>query len=185
MVLSTIATLGTIASAIYGGIQSSRQNRNAQRLANEQKARNEQFYDSEIARPVTSRSDYLAMLGRQRDLLNEQYRRARATSMVAGGTDAQTALLSAGANKVLADTTAQYAGTSSNRKDSLRLQKNSMNNTLTDRQIQTYQNAGNQIATSAGQVSKAGAGVMAYDTYTLADDLKALGLRREKTNTTA
>lgn len=186
MVLSAIAALGSIGAAIYAGIQSNRRAKDAQNQLERARQDNERFYRSEAARPVTTRSDYLAMLGRQRDMLNTQYRRARATATVAGGTDAQLAMMQQGANQTMADTTAQMAAGTSSRKDSLRMQGNNVNNQYRQQQYQAMSNAADAVANAGGQVSRAASGLAAADLNTLSDDLTIFGLnrgqKREQTN---
>lgn len=180
MVLSALAALASVGSAIYAGIQSNRRAKDAQRQLESARQDNERFYRSEVARPVTGRSDYLAMLGRQRDVINSGYRRARATNVVAGGTDAQLAMMQQGANQTMADTTAQMAASTSSRKDSLRLQGNQVNNGYRQQQYVAMSNAADAVANAGGQVSRAASGLAAADLNTLSDDLTIFGLSKGK-----
>lgn len=178
MILSAIAALGSLGAAIYSGIQSNRRAKDAQNQLERARQDNERFYRSEAARPVTTRSDYLAMLGNQREMLNTQYRRARATAAVAGGTDAQLAMMQQGANQTMADTTAQMAAQTSSRKDNLRMQGNSVNNQYRQQQYQAMSNAADAVAAAGGQVTRAASGLAAADLNTLSDDLSVFGLNR-------
>ena len=83
-IIGGVASLG---AAIYGGIKSGQYNRKAEQLIQNQRDDNKRWYDIKMAQDYTQRSDVQAAIKRQRELLDEQYKRAKATNAVMGGTD--------------------------------------------------------------------------------------------------
>ena len=179
MLLSAIGALGTLGATIYSGIQSRRLNEQAQADIRAQRQRNEDFYRTELARPTTTRGDYLDMLGRQRDLLNEQYGRARRVAAVTGETDAQIQGYRDAANKAIADTTSSMAASAAGRQDSLRSQMMTSDNGFAGQEAALLQGQAQQVANAGAQVSKAGSKLIGIDGIgDLSDELAALGLKK-------
>ena len=106
MVGSLIGAAAQVGSSIYGAIKSSQANKRAQQLIQNQRDENQKWYDQKMAEDYTQRTDVQNVLRKQRELLQEQYQRARATNLVAGGTDESLALQQAAANNAMGDTMA-------------------------------------------------------------------------------
>ena len=151
--LSGAAALG---AAIYGGMASSIQNRKARELIQQQRDENRRWYDIQMARDYTRRSDVQAAINRQRELLDEQYKRARATNVVAGGTDEALALQQQGANQALSNTMTDIAAQASSYKDNVERQYRQQDAALNQQQAQTYQQQAAASAKAASQVVDAG-----------------------------
>ena len=117
MVSAIIGAVGALGSAIYGGIKSAQDNQRAQALIQQQRDENKAWYNLRRNQDYTQRADVQAAIKRQRELLNEQYDRARATNVVAGGTDEALALQQKAANQSLSNTMTDVAAQSSAYKD--------------------------------------------------------------------
>ena len=125
-----------------------------------QRDENQKWYDQKMAEDYTQRSDVQNILRKQRDLLNEQYQRARATNIVAGGTDESLALQQQAANETMGDTIADIAADASNYKDSIENQYRAQDAALNQQQIGVEQAKAQAIAQAAGQMGSAVGGLV-------------------------
>ena len=151
-VLGGVTALG---AAIYGGIKSGKYNRKAEELIQNQRDANKQWYEIASARDYTQRSDVQAAIKKQRELLNEQYNRAKASSVVAGGTDEALALQKAAANQSLAQTTTDIAARASDYKDDVERQFRQQDQALNQQQAANYQQIAANTAQAASQAVNA------------------------------
>jgi hypothetical protein len=117
MAEGSIGLTAAIVGALYGGIKSGKLNRRAVKILQQQKNDNQNWYDVKMSSDYTQRADVQAAIKKQRELLQEQYDRARATNVVAGGTDEALALQKQAANQSLADTATSVAARSADYKD--------------------------------------------------------------------
>ena len=150
-----------IGSAIYGQIKSNQLNKQAQAELDARREENKNWYNQKMNEDYMMRSDVQNVLRKQRELLDEQYKRAKASNIVAGGTDESLALQQQAANKTMGDTMADIAANASAYKDNVEQQYRNQENSLSQRQQQIYANQANAVASAAGQASKAGAGLLA------------------------
>lgn len=102
------------------------------------------------------RSDVQAAINKQRELLDEQYKRARATNTVAGGTDASLALQRESANRATADTMSNVAANAAEYKDNIEQQYRAQDAALNQQQAQNHQQQAAQISQAASQAVNAG-----------------------------
>ena len=135
-----------------------------------QRDENRKWYDQKMAEDYMQRSDVQNVLRKQRELLNEQYQRARATNIVAGGTDESLALQQQAANEAMGDTMADIAANAATMadiaanaadyKDSIENQYRAQDAALNQQQIGVEQAKAQSIAQAAGQVGSAVSGLM-------------------------
>lgn len=163
MIGTLIGTAAQVGGSIYGAIKSSQANNRAQQMIQNQRDENKRWYEGKISGDYTQRPDAQNFLRKQRELLNEQYKRARALNAVAGGTDESLALQKAAANDAMGDTIADLASQSATYKESLEQQYRANDAALNQQQAQTEMNQANQIASAAGQMGSAVSGLMASD----------------------
>jgi len=156
MLTTAIGAVGALGSAIYGAIKSSKANNQARRLIQQQRDENRRWYDTKMNQDYTLRTDVQNAINKQRELLDEQYKRAKATNVVSGGSDASVALQKEAANKSLADTTADIAAAGANYKDSVEQQYRAQDAALNQQQAQSYQQQAAQTAAAASQGVNAG-----------------------------
>ena len=160
MVGQLIGAAAQIGSSIYGAIKSSQANKRAEQMIQNQRDENKKWYDQKMAEDYMQRSDVQNVLRKQRELLNEQYQRARATNIVAGGTDESLALQQQAANETMGDTMANIAANASDYKDSIEQQYRANDAALNQQQIGVEQGKAQSIAQAAGQVGSAVSGLM-------------------------
>lgn len=156
MITAAIGAGLSLASAIYGGIKSSQANNRARRLIQQQRDDNKRWYDTRMVQDYTMRTDAQAAINRQRELLNEQYNRARKTGVVSGATDEAVAMQKAAANKAVSDTTTEIASQASAYKDNVERQFRAQDAALNQQQAQSHQQQAAQTAQAASQAVNAG-----------------------------
>ena len=160
-ILGTIlGTAAQIGSRIYGAVQSSKANKEAMNLIKQQREDNKKWYEQKMSEDYLKRPDIQNVLRKQRDLVNEQYQRAKATSVVAGGTDEALALQQQQANETLGDTTANIAAQSTDYKEQVENAYRTQDATLNQQEIGIKQAQAQNIATAAGQMGKAVSGLV-------------------------
>lgn len=161
MVGQIIGAAAQIGSSIFGAIKSSQANKRATEMIQNQRAENKKWYDQKMAEDYMQRSDIQNVLRKQRELLNEQYQRARATNIVAGGTDESLALQQQAANEAMGDTMADIAANASAYKDSVEQQYRAQDAAINQQMIGVEQGNAQAIAQAAGQIGSAVGGLMA------------------------
>ena len=160
MVGTILGAAAQVGSSIYGAIKSSQANKRAEQLLKNQRDENKKWYDQKMAEDYTKRTDVQNVLRKQRELLQEQYQRARATNLVAGGTDESLALQQQAANQAMGDTMANIAAQASSYKEGVENQFRTQDAALNQQQIANEQNRAQAIANAAGQVGSAVSGLM-------------------------
>lgn len=121
---------------------------------------NRKWYEEKMVEDYTKRADVQNILRRQRDLLSEQYQRARATNIVAGGTDESLALQQEAANKAMGETMADIAAQSAEYKQGVENQFRAQDAALQQQLVGVDQSKAQAVANAAGQVGKAVGGLM-------------------------
>lgn len=149
-----------VGSSIYGAIKSSQANKRAEALLQNMRDENRKWYEQRMAEDYTKRADVQNVLRKQKELLQEQYQRARATNVVGGGTDEALALQQQAANQTMGDTMADIAAQSENYKEGIESQYRGQETALTKQQIGIEQGKAQAIANAAGQVGSAVSGLV-------------------------
>lgn len=155
-----VGAAASLASSILGAVKSANAGKKANALINTQRADNKKWYDTQMGQDYLQRSDAQAILKKQKELLDAQYDRARATNAVVGGTDEALAMQQAKANETLADTMTNMAAQSSAYKDSIEQQYRQQDAALAQQQIAQAKGQSQQIAQAAGQGVSAGLNLM-------------------------
>ena len=165
-------------SAIYGAIKSSQASKKAMQLLQNQRDENKKWYEQRMAEDYTQRADVQNVLRKQKDMLAEQYQRARATNAVAGGSDEALILQQREANETLGETTANIAAQSEAYKEGIENQYRQREAELAQQEIGNYQNQAQAISAAAGQVGSAApatkggealGGTTTFDSYAAQD----------------
>jgi hypothetical protein len=149
-----------LGGAIWGGIKSSQSAQKARDLISQQRNENKKWYEQKMAEDYLQRSDVQNVLRKQKELLSEQMKRARATNVVAGGTDESLALQQQAAMESVGDTTANIAANASASKDAAEQQYRATNAALDQQEIGVYNNEAQQITNAAGQLTQTGANMV-------------------------
>lgn len=147
-------------SSIYGAIKSSQANKRAMDILRSQKEENKKWYEERMAEDYTQRADVQNILRKQRDLLSEQYKRARATNVVAGGTDESIALQQEAANEAMGETMADIAAQAESYKEGVENQYRTTDAALAQQEMGIHQTQAQNIAAAAGQMGKAVSGLV-------------------------
>lgn len=153
MVGSIISGVAQLGSTIYGAAASASNNKKARQLLDQQKADNKAWYEKRMSEDYISRSDTQDIINKQRELMGEQLKRAKAAQVVTGGSDESLAMQQAQANKSLADTMSGIAANASNYKDSIEQQYMQRNDDFTAQQMQSYLNQANAAAQAGSQAA--------------------------------
>ena len=160
IVSAGIGGLMQLGSSIYGSVASAKQNKEAQRELEARRAENRRWYEQKMNEDYTMRSDVQNVLRKQRELLQEQYQRARATNVVAGGTDESLALQQQAANKVMGDTMADIAANATAHKDAVESDYRAHEAALSQQQQNIYAGQAQATAQAASQAANAGASLL-------------------------
>lgn len=155
---SIIGGAVALGSAIGGAVASSVENKKARQLIQDQRDENERWYNINMSRDYTQRSDVQNILNRQKELLDEQTKRQQGLNAVAGmqgGLEAVAAQKQANANSI-ASSTADIAANASDWKDQVEAQYRQQDAALNQQQAQLHQQQGQQIASAASQAVNAG-----------------------------
>lgn len=156
IVSSVLSGVGALGSAIYGTIASAKANNRARKLIQQQRDDNRAWYNIKSSQDYTQRADVQAAIKKQREMLDEQYKRAKATGAVAGATDESIALQKKAANDALSQTMTDVAAGAAAYKDNIEQQYRSQDAALNQQQIQSYQQQAAQTAQAASQAVNAG-----------------------------
>ena len=176
MLLTTLAALGSIGSAIYGAAKSSQYNRAAQKDLTNNHLDTQRVLNSELRKDYTSRTDFQNILTRQRELLDEYTKRERGVNAVMGGNEnAVFAQKKANAASV-ANTMSNIAGRAATYKEGVQNRILADNANYTQQMANLKMRQGQTVANAAGQATKAMAGLAAADNNTWGDDLNMFGL---------
>lgn len=160
IVAAGIGGLMQVGSSIYGSIASAKQNKKAEDELNARRKENQRWYNLKMNEDYMMRSDVQNVLRKQRELLDEQYKRAKATNVVAGGTDESLALQQQAANRQMGETMADIAENASAHKDAVEAQYREQESALSQQQQNLYMNQANATAAAAAQAGNAGAGLL-------------------------
>lgn len=160
MVGQILGAATQVGSSIYGAIKSSQANKRAEQLIQNQRDENKKWYDQKMAEDYMQRTEVQNVLQKQRDLLQEQYKRARATNLVAGGTDESLALQQQAANQTMGETMADIAANASSYKENVEEQYRAKDAELNQQQAGLEVTKAKAIADAAGQVGKAVSGLV-------------------------
>lgn len=155
-----VGGLLSLGTTIAGLVGSKKQNDKAQAELDRRRQENQQWYNRKMNEDYMMRSDVQNVLRKQRELLQEQMRTARATNIVAGGTDESLALQQAQANKTLGDTMADIASNASAYKDNVEQKYRTAETGLSEQQQQIHNNRAAAITQAASQAANIGGNIL-------------------------
>lgn len=107
------------AGSIFGGISASRAAKKAKKNIEEQRQKNQDWYDRRYNEDATQRADAQRILTQTEESIKQRNRQAAGSAAVMGGTDESVAAAKAANNQALADATAQIAANADARKDNI------------------------------------------------------------------
>lgn len=107
------------AGSIYGGIQSSKAAKAAKREAEEQRRRNQNWYDRRYNEDATQRADAQRLLALTEESIRNRNKAAAGTQAVMGGTDESLAATKTANSKALSDAASAISAQADARKDKI------------------------------------------------------------------
>lgn len=148
------------AGSIFGGISASKAMRKVKRNLEEQRQKNQEWFDREYNMDATQRADAQSLLSRTEEILRDRSRGVAGTQAVMGATDEGVAQAKAAANKVLSDAVTQVGVNGERRKDQVEQmylsKEDKINSALNDLEVGKAQ----AIKEAAQGVAQAGAGIL-------------------------
>lgn len=109
------------AGSIYGGLSASRAMKKVKRNIEEQRKKNQDWYDRRYNEDATQRADAQRILTMTEESIKNRNKQAAGTQAVMGGTEESVAAAKAANNQALADATSQIANADA-RKDAIEQQ---------------------------------------------------------------
>ena len=174
MIGAIIGAVGSVASSLIGGAQAKNAADNANKELENQRKRNEDWYNRRFNEDYTQSAEAQAAMTRARELAREQMAAARGASAVMGGTEAGVAAQQQAANKMLADTMSGIAQNAQARKDAVESQYLQTDAALSQQQQNVYnQQAANSTA-AANQGMAAGMSLLGADAQSYMERGKGL-----------
>lgn len=111
-----------IAGSIFGGIRASKAMKKVKNSLNEQKRRNQDWYDQRYNEDATQRADAQAILTKTEEAIKSRNRAAAGTAAVMGGTEESVAATKAANAQAQAEATSNIAVNAERRKDAIEQQ---------------------------------------------------------------
>lgn len=169
-IMAGIGAVASLAGAVGGTIKSAIYGNRARKLIADQRRENRDWYRRRMAEDYTMRSDAQAAIKRQRELLEEQYKRAKAMNVVAGGTDQALAMQQSAANKSVADTMTGIAANASAWKDNIESAYRQQDAALNQQQAAGFQQQSAAVAQAGSQVANAGINLLGNSIHEMGQD---------------
>lgn len=108
-----------VGGAIFGGISASKAAKKAKKSVEEQRRKNQDWYDRRYNEDATQRADAQRILTMTEESIKNRNQQAAGAAAVMGGTDESVAAAKAANNQALADATSQIAAQADARKDNI------------------------------------------------------------------
>lgn len=154
-----LGTLLAVGGSIAGGIAGANAASKQRRMLQEQKQKNQAWYDKNYYADPTQRADAQAVLTRMRDIMQSRTKRAAGTAAVTGGTEESVAAEKEAQNNALAQTVSGIAASNENRKDNVEQQYMQKDAAITDAQMQQQSNIGQNIAGAVSGLGQIAGGI--------------------------
>lgn len=107
------------AGAVFGGISASKANKKMKRNIEDQRKKNQDWYDQRYNEDATQRADAQRVLSQTQDMLKRQTDAAAGSAAVGGGTDESVAQAKAQANDTLGNVMSNINAEADARKDEI------------------------------------------------------------------
>ena len=145
----------SLASSIWGGIQSSKAQKEAERRLANEKAANDAWYNRRYNEHTIDTAAGQNMIRMAKDYARETWKKAAGAAAVGGGTDAEVAEAKAAGNKMVGNAIASIEAQDVARKDNIDATYRARQNQLTQQQMALDQQRAANISQVAGGVSDA------------------------------
>lgn len=159
--LAALAALGSLAATGIGAVGSASANAQAREDLKSDFRDQMARYNRLLDRNYVDSPENAGLMRRLQDMQRERYNQARATNVVAGGTDAHLAAMQGQGAKIVSDTANAVAERSQAYKDKIEDAKYAAKRAHSQQMFGLDQQKAQTIANAAGQASKAMAGIAA------------------------
>lgn len=159
--LAALAAIGSLASTGIGAIGSASANADARRRLSDEHNAERARYNRLLARNYVDSPENTGLLRRVGELQRDRYNQARATNVVAGGTDAHLAALTGQGSDLVARTANSVAERAVASRDRLEDARRASERAYAQQMFGLDQQKAQSIANAAGQATKAMAGIAA------------------------
>lgn len=147
------------AGTIWGAVESSKANKRAMDLINQDEKAWQNYYEKEMNQDYMERPEIQKAVQQARELAGETLKKSRAMNLVAGGTDESLVLQQEEANDLVADVMSNAATQAALRKDELKESNMAQQSNFTQQKVAIEQARAKNIADAAGQLSKLAGGL--------------------------
>lgn len=130
MIGSLIGAGISAAGSIFGGIQASKAMKQVKSNIQDQRNKNQNWYDRRYNEDATQRADAQAVINKTEESIRERNRQAAGAQAVMGGTQESVAAAKAANNAALASTMSNIAAEGDRRKDAIESQYMERDNAL-------------------------------------------------------
>ena len=143
------------AGAVFGGISASKAIKKMNRNIEDQRKKNQDWYDQRYNEDATQRADAQRVLSQTQDMLKRQTDAAAGSAAVGGGTDESVAQAKAQANDTLGNVMSNINAASDARKDEIEQTYQTNDNASVEQLNNLEQQKAENIAKSVQGVTKA------------------------------
>ena len=147
--------IGAVGS-ILGGIAGSRASKKVNENLQEQRRRNQDWYDRNYNEDATQRADAQAILSRTEEAIKARNRAAAGAAAVPGGTEESVAATKAANAQAMADATAQIAVNGERRKDAVDQRYQAKEDAIQSEMRDAERQKADEIGKATGQMMPAG-----------------------------
>lgn len=144
---------------ILGGISASKAMKKVKNSLNEQRKRNQDWYDRRYNEDATQRAEAQAILTRTEESIRARNKQAAGTQAVMGGTEESVAATKAANNQALADATATIAVNGERRKDAIEAQYQAKDEAIEQQLNDLEQQKAHNTAQAIQGVAEAGSNI--------------------------
>lgn len=157
--LAALAAIGSLAATGIGAAGSAQANAEARARLESEREQDRRYYRRLLDRNYVDSPENAGLLRRLQELQRERYNQARATNVVAGGTDAHLAAMQAQGSDIVTRTAQGIAERSEAYKRGVGGEMRQMERGYTQQMFGLDQQKAQTVANAAGQASKAMVGI--------------------------
>lgn len=149
----------SIAGSIYGGVKASKAANEAADKIEEQRRKDQEWYNRRYNEDATQRGDAQRMLTHTEEMIRQRNQAAEGAQAVMGGTSDSVAAAKAANNKAISDTASNITANAEARKDAIEATYMQNDNAFNQQMIGVDQAKAQNIAEAAKGMSNAGASI--------------------------
>lgn len=163
MIGAIVGAAGAIAGGLIGRRKARKARKKAQRVLDQQKRDNENWYDMRYNEDYTQSATAQSMLNRARQYAEEQYKRAAGAAKVGGATTESVATAQQAGNRMIGDVMGQIAAQGEANRSAVESQYMQNKENIANQQANIYLGAAQASTEAANQMFGAGMGLAGAD----------------------